>query len=75
MTKRENQALSSSTYTLLFFLFVWGVFGIFTSVEYGKFYWLMSGIAIGLTNNSETFAMPAENAETQKVTSDPLQNR
>jgi len=43
--------IASNMYTLLFFLLVWGIFGMFTSVEYGKFYWLMSGVAIGLTNN------------------------
>jgi O-antigen ligase len=70
----KNQILSSSTYTLLFFLFVWGIFGMFTSVEYGKFYWLMSGIAIGLANNSKTFETTAKNTETQKVAGYSLQN-
>ncbi len=67
INSKTNPGLTSSIYTLLFFLFVWGIFGMFTSVEYGKFYWLMSGISIGLTNNLQRTAMPIKNTEPLKA--------
>ena len=67
----NDQTLSSGTYTLLFFLFVWGIFGMFTSVEYGKFYWLMSGSCIGISTNIQTDNQKVENAPAKTTASTP----
>ena len=64
---KTDTMITSTMYTLLFFLFVWGIFGMFTSVEYGKFYWLISGIAIGLTNNLQRAEIPINNTKPLKT--------
>ena len=71
-----NNKITSNMYTLLFFLLVWGIFGMFTSVEYGKFYWLMSGVAIGLTNNLAHYKMSKKTDRiTNKSMIDSLQKQ